>query len=83
MWTRSLYTQYFEIINESYSFAYIIDSYDLWHATLEHVNCLYVIKLQWLGLINMHDKQSNKCDICVESKITNKSYHFVEWLTGL
>jgi len=26
----------------------------------------------------MHDKQSKKCDICVESKITKKTYHFVE-----
>jgi len=26
----------------------------------------------------MHDKQSSKCDICVESKITEKTCHFVE-----
>jgi len=57
-----------DIINESGSMssAYIIDSYDIWHARLGHVNSSYVIKLQRLGLINMHDKQSRKCDVCVE-----------------
>jgi len=56
------------VIDESgfVSFAYIVDSYDIWHARLGHLNSLYVIKLQQLGLINMHDKQSMKCDVCVE-----------------
>ena len=72
-----------EIINES-SFAYIIvDLYDMWHARLEHVNSSYVMKLQWLGLINMHDKKSGKCDICVESKITKKTWYPIECQSGL
>jgi len=41
------------------------------------------MKLQRLGLINMHDKQNNKCDICVESKITKKTCHFFERQTKL
>ena len=41
------------------------------------------MKLQRLGLINMHDKQNSKCDICVESKITKKTCHFVERQTEL
>ena len=53
----------FEVINESESFAYIVDFYDIWHARLGHVNYSYVMKLQRLGLINMHEKQNNKCDI--------------------
>jgi len=36
------------------------------------------MKLQRLELINLHDKQSSKCDICVESKITNKTCYPVE-----
>jgi len=50
--------------NEStfFSFAYIVESYDVWNIIL------------WL--INMHAKQSRKCDICVKSnKITKKTYH--------
>jgi len=46
----------YEIMNESESFAYIVDSYDIWHARLGHVNSSYGMKLQRLGLINMHDK---------------------------
>jgi len=26
----------------------------------------------------MHDKQNSKCDICVESKIKTKTFHFVD-----
>jgi len=31
----------------------------------------------------MHDKQNNKCDICVESKITKKTCHSVKRQTEL
>ena len=64
----------YEVINESESSAYIVDSYDIWHARLGHVNHSYVMKLERLGLINMHDKQNSKCDICVESKIMKKYF---------
>jgi len=73
----------YEVINESGSSAYIIDSYDVWHARLGHVNYSYVMKLQQVGIINMQDKKSSKCDICVESKITKKTCHFVECQTEL
>ena len=55
----------FEVINENaYFFAHLIDFYGTWHARLGHVNPTYVMKLQQLGFINMHDKQSTKCEIC-------------------
>ena len=73
-----------EVINENASSsAYLIDSYDIWHARLGHVNPTYVMKLQRLGLIKMHDKQSKKCEICVESKLTKKSCPFVQRETKL
>jgi len=34
-----------KIINESCSSAYIVDSYDMWHARLGHVSSSYVMKL--------------------------------------
>ena len=49
-----------EIMNESKSSTYIFNSYNTWHARLGHMNSSYVIKLQRLGLINMHDKQNSK-----------------------
>ena len=41
------------------------------------------MKLQRLGLINMHDKQSKKCETCVESKLTKKTCTFVQHETDL
>lgn len=62
------------MINENtYDFAYMVTSYDMWHTRLGPVNSSYVIKLQWLGLINMLDKQSSKCDIRIESKLIKKT----------
>ena len=50
-----------EVINgNAYTFAYMIDSYNMWHARLGHTNFAYVFKLQRLGLINMHDNQTKK-----------------------
>ena len=48
------------------SSAYLIDSYDIWHARLGHVNPTYVMKLQQLGLINISNKQNKKCEIYIE-----------------
>ena len=63
----------YEIVNESTSsFAYLIDLYDIWHARQEHLNSSYAFKLKNLGIIKLHDKQTRKCEICVESKITKK-----------
>ena len=61
----------------------LLTLYDIWHARLGHVNSSYVIKLHRLGLIKMHGKQSSKCDVCVESKITKKTCHFVERQTEI
>ena len=60
-----------EVINgNASSSAYMIDSYDMWHARLGHTNSAFVFKLRQLGLINMHDNQTKICDVCVESKLT-------------
>jgi len=67
-----------DVMNEFESSTYIVDSYDIWHARLGHVNSSYVMKLQQLGLINMHDKQNSKCNVCVESKITKKTCYYVK-----
>ncbi|RDX84489.1 hypothetical protein CR513_34459, partial [Mucuna pruriens] len=55
----------FETISEnaSSSFAYMIDSYDIWHARLGHINS---------SLINLHDKHARKCNACGEPKLTKK-----------
>ena len=67
------------MINENTSSSsWLIDSYDIWHARLIHVNPMYVMKLRRLGLINMHDKQIKKFETRVESKLTKKTCPFVQ-----
>ena len=53
--------------------AWLIDSYDIWHARLGHISSSYVFKLDHLGIISLGDKQHNKCDSCVECKLTKKT----------
>ena len=55
------------------SFAYLVDSYYVWHARLGHVSSGYIKKMQTLGLINNFDYSGlSKCQICVTSKLTRK-----------
>ena len=63
-----------EVMNEnSSSFAYLVDSYDIWPARLGHVSSGYIKKMQSLGLINNIDYPGlSKCQICATSKLTKK-----------
>ena len=69
-----------EIINKNASSsAYLIDSIDMWHARLGHANISYIKKMRYLGLISAtSDACLNKCDICIESKLTKKSCPLVQ-----
>ena len=66
--------------NASTSSAYMMDSIDLWHARLGHVNMSYVKKkMKELGLIhNMIDSSNIKCEVYIESKSIKKSCKSVE-----
>ena len=61
-----------EITNGNASYvAYLVDSYDAWHARLGHVSCGYIKKMQSLGLTNNIDYSClSKCQICATSKLT-------------
>ena len=57
------------------SFAYIIESIDLWHGRLGHANFASIRKLKNLKLINACESHENgKCPVWVESKCVKKSY---------
>ena len=64
-----------EVMNENaYSSAYLVDSYDIWHARLGHVSSVYIKKMQTLGLLNNIDYLGlSKCQICATSKLTKKT----------
>ena len=57
------------------SFAYIIESIDMWHGRLGHVNFASIRKLKDLKLINACEShETGKCHVCVESKYFKKPY---------
>ena len=64
-----------EVMNENASSsAYLVDSYDIWHARLGHVSSGYIKKMQTLGLINNIDYSGlSKCQICATSKLTERT----------
>ena len=74
-----------EVMNENASSsAYLIDSYDIWHARLGHVSSGYIKKMQTLGLINNIDYSGlSKFQICATSKLTKKTCSSVTGETKL
>ena len=62
----------------------MIDSYDIVHARLGHVNSGYIKRIQSLGLINNIDYSClSKCQICATSKLTKKTCELVSRETKL
>ena len=68
-----------EVINgNASSSAYLVDSYDIWHARLGHVSNRYIKKMQTLGLINNIDYSGlSKGQIYATSKLTRKTCDLV------
>ena len=64
-----------EVINgNDSSSAYLVDSYDIWHARLGYVSSGYIKKMKTLGLINNIDYSGlGKCQICVTYMLTRKT----------
>ena len=62
-----------EVMDETSFSAYLVDSYDIWHARLGHVSSGYITKMKTLSLINNIDYSGlSKCQICDTSKLTRK-----------
>ena len=63
----------------SSSSTYIVDSCDVWHGRLGHVNFSYIRKIGELSLITkLFLENLEKCEVCVESKTIKKSCKLVE-----
>ena len=59
--------------NGSFSCAYLVDSINIWHGRLGHVNLGYIKKMKESGIINsLSETYMDKCEICAETKITKK-----------
>ena len=67
-------------INKSFmSSAYIVESCELWHSRLGHVNYRSMYKMANLGLLPKFGiNKTHKCEICVESKFARKPFKSIE-----
>ena len=65
--------------NKNTSFAYMLESSNIWHDILGHVNFDTLRKLMNLELLPKFKLDANhKCEICVESKLTRASFHNIK-----
>ncbi|KAH9656702.1 hypothetical protein KPL70_022787 [Citrus sinensis] len=62
------------INNNNINLAYIVESCDVWHARLAHLNFRSLKYMSKHGLINCNDVKGYKCEICIQAKITKKSF---------
>ena len=65
-------------INEINAVNYVDSSFLLWHARLGHLNYGYLNYMSEYKYINCKYDHDNKCEICVEAKMTKKPFHKVE-----
>ena len=57
--------------------SYVLESSNIWHARLGHVNYKSIKKLMNMGLLPNFDCPSEKCQVCVESKFSKPPFHSV------
>lgn len=63
----------------SISSAYTVESLDLWHARLGHVNVDSIKRLKHLNLIpKLSNMDFSKCEVCVEAKFHKKPFKSME-----
>lgn len=64
--------------NASTFSAYIVESYNLWHARLGHVSVPYIQMIKQLGLIKNLYRKVGKREVCIEAKLNKKSHKSVQ-----
>ena len=71
-------------INKVNVSAYIVDSFDIWHARLAHLNFRSLKYMSSHGLISCNGNISHdKCEICIQAKLTKKPFPKAERNTQL
>ncbi|GJW63074.1 pol polyprotein [Tanacetum coccineum] len=69
-------------INKMNSSAYLIESSNVWHARLGHVNFNSLRRLiKFNSIPNCHIDSKYKCETCVEAKLTRTSFKLVKRTT--
>ena len=65
-------------MNEKKSFVYLLESPNLWHGRLGHVNFDTIRRLINMNCIPKFKIDSNKkCETCIEAKMTRTSFHSI------
>ena len=54
--------------------AYFVDSFDTWHACLAHLNFRSLKYMSEYGLISCSNVSHEKCEICIQAKMTKKPF---------
>ncbi|KAH9717746.1 hypothetical protein KPL71_021946 [Citrus sinensis] len=62
------------INNNNINLAYIVESCDVWHARLAHLNFRSMKYMSKHVLINCNDVKGHKCEICIQAKLTKKLF---------
>jgi len=65
-------------INKSTPFSYLLESNNLWHAHLGHVNYKTLRKMINLEILPKFESDNMKCQICVEAKYAKHPYKSIE-----
>jgi hypothetical protein len=66
------------IINKAISHSsYIVESSSLWHGRLAHLNFKYLKYMSKRGLISYKHDNNEKCEICIQAKMTKKPFPIV------
>ena len=65
-------------INKVQASSYLLESNNLWHAHLGHVNFKTIRKMINLEVLPKFECEKSKCQICVESKYVKHPYKSVE-----
>lgn len=60
--------------NKIKSSAYMVESFNIWHARLAHLNFRSLKSMSKSGLISFSNSDHGKCDICIQAKLTKKPF---------
>ena len=70
------------VINNNTSSSYLLESSNLWHGRLGHINYGSLRRLINMECLPKFDIGSNhKCEICIEAKLSSNPFHSIEWST--
>ena len=79
MWKLNVMTMVKSDMNKASTFTYMLESSNLWHGRLVHVNYDILRRLINLNHVPMFQIDSkHKCETCVEAKLTRPSFQSVE-----